>query len=154
MTPDKTWPGRFWVKVDKTDGCWLWTGCMTKPAGKNGYGQIRLDGRMQVAHRIAYELLVGPIPDGLDLDHLCRTRLCVNPAHLEPVTPYENLRRGESPAARHMRKTHCNRGHELAGDNLCIVNGGKSRRCKRCKRDNERARRNRAVPDGITSRAS
>lgn len=84
---------RFWPKVNKTDSCWLWTGAKTGA----GYGMIREvghGGKMLMAHRVAYELLVGPIPEGLFLDHLCRTPLCVNPAHLEPVTCRENMRRG------------------------------------------------------------
>lgn len=69
--------------------CWLWTGYVA--AG--GYGEFHLAGRTRKAHRVAYELLVGPVPEGLDLDHLCRVRRCVNPEHLEPVTRQENLRR-------------------------------------------------------------
>lgn len=83
---------RFWRLVDKTDSCWLWLGAQN---GK-GYGRFTLSGRngwKRSAHRYAYELLVGPIAAGLDLDHLCRNRLCVNPEHLEPVTRRENLRR-------------------------------------------------------------
>lgn len=86
---------RFWTMVDKDvdrDGCWTWTG----KKGSKGYGLVHVDsasGRQQQAHRAAYELVVGPIPDGLELDHLCRVRVCVNPAHLEPVTRAENMRR-------------------------------------------------------------
>lgn len=78
----------FWSRVDKTDGCWLWTSTVVW----NGYGQFRINNRRVYAHRFAYEQVVGPVPDGLD--HLCRNRRCVNPAHLEPVTRQENLRRG------------------------------------------------------------
>lgn len=80
---------RLWSKVNKTDTCWLWTAATEK-----GYGLYRHDGRLSKAHRVVYELLVGPVPTGLDLDHLCRVRNCVNPAHLEPVTRAVNLRRG------------------------------------------------------------
>src|SRR5690625_5273114 len=84
--PRHPWPERFWSKVDVGD-CWLWMGTQTKQPGEGGYGQLRLDGRMQVAHRVSYELLCGPIPSGMSLDHLCRVRLCVNPDHLEVVMP-------------------------------------------------------------------
>lgn len=87
---------RFWAKVDKCrDGCWVWTAKGT-PAG---YGQFRVDGVDVYAHRFSYELHVGPIPDGLQIDHLCRVTSCVNPAHLEPVTGAENLRRGREARA-------------------------------------------------------
>lgn len=143
-TPRLPFEERFWAKVDRGgSGCWLWRAHTTRPT--NGYGVVRRNGRMQLAHRVAYELLVGPIPEGLDLDHRCRTRLCVNPAHLEPVTPYVNFSRGHSPAAMNARKTHCVRGHLLSGDNLAIVNNGRSRRCLQCKRDNDRARKGRHV---------
>lgn len=82
---------RLYERVDRRPaGCWLWTGTIAP----NGYGYFAIKGRSQQAHRVAYELLVGPIPDGLDLDHLCRVRACVNPDHLEPVTRSENNRRG------------------------------------------------------------
>ena len=88
---------RFWAKVDKTETCWLWTGGQSA-----GYGRFGFKGRPNLgAHRFAYELLVGPIPPGLDLDHLCRVRNCVNPDHLEPVTRRENLLlRGGGPSER------------------------------------------------------
>lgn len=113
----------FATRVQKTDTCWLWTG------GKNtsGYGQCSVGRGTQVAHRIVYEALVGPIPNGLTLDHLCRVRHCVNPAHMEPVTKGENTRRGKAA------KTHCNRGHPLSGDNLVPLISG-YRACKECAR--------------------
>lgn len=114
---------RFWSKVDKTATCWLWT------AGKNsgGYGVTYASGRAMVAHRWAYESEVGPIPAGLQLDHLCRVRHCVNPAHLEPVTIRENVLRGVGLSAHNARKTHCPRGHEYDRQYRDGV-----RRCRKC----------------------
>jgi hypothetical protein len=81
---------RFDAKVDRSDpdGCWLWTGTL-----RSGYGRFRADGRLVQAHRYSYERAVGPIPADRQLDHLCRVRRCVNPDHLEPVTPSENVLR-------------------------------------------------------------
>lgn len=102
----------FWSKVEKTDSCWLWTGSLHSL----GYARAWVDGTRVYAHRYAYEETVGPIPDGLDLDHLCRVRHCVNPDHLEPVTRAENLRRSPSQvSAVNARKTHCPQGHEYSG---------------------------------------
>ena len=120
---------RFWVKVDRREAneCWPWKACLT-----DGYGYFKLNGHKK-AHRIAYELLVGPIPDGLTLDHLCRNRQCVNPSHLEPVTVKENLRRGFSPSAMNKRKAHCLNGHPLSGSNLYLHKRGRA--CRTCQRD-------------------
>ena len=120
---------RFWAKVNKTDTCWLWTA-----AAPNGYGQIGAGGKTLRAHRVAYEMLVGPIPEGLQLDHLCRVTLCVNPNHLEPVTNRENVLRGESPLAKKARQTECLRGHPLSGANLYTYPNG-NRRCKICRNE-------------------
>ena len=98
---------RFWGKVIKTDTCWEWTDY----TGYNGYGKLRVQGQMRKAHRLAYEFCIGPIPEGLTLDHLCRNRKCVNPSHLEPVTYQQNILRGEGRAAAQARRTHCPRGH-------------------------------------------
>jgi len=108
-------------------GCWLWTGHVTR----SGYVQLKLPSGRVYAHRWAYETFVGPIPDGLQLDHLCRVRHCVNPAHLEPVTPSENTRRGTSPAAWNATKTHCIRGHAFDEANTIRVRAG--RECRSCR---------------------
>lgn len=88
---------------------------------------------MQPAHRFSYEILVGPIPEGMELDHLCKNRRCVNPAHLEPVTHHENLIRGNGFTGINARKTHCSRGHELSQDNILNRSRG-GRECKTCHR--------------------
>lgn len=116
---------RFWAKVDKTDTCWIWT-ASTDPGG---YGCFQVDGRSVKAHRWAFEILVGPIPFGLHIDHLCRVRSCVNPDHLEPVTVAENVNRGLRGKP---QVTQCPQGHPYAGDNLYEYAG--RRYCRRCKR--------------------
>lgn len=90
------------------------------------------------AHRVYYEARFGPIPAGLQLDHLCRNRGCVNPDHLEPVTCRENLMRGHTVAAANAKKTHCNAGHALAGDNLRVWKG--KRYCIVCQRERQKER--------------
>ena len=110
------------VSPEPMSGCWLWTGYVSP----SGYGVIG----DQLAHRLFYESLVGVVPDGLELDHLCRVTCCVNPSHLEPVTHRENMLRGISPTAQNAVKTHCNRGHELVGANLRLQDGKRS--CKAC----------------------
>ena len=124
---------RFWPKVNKTDSCWLWTASKSS----DGYGGFRLAGKMVRAHRFAYELLVGPIPDGLELDHLCRVRECVNPKHLEAVTLQENIRRGNT-GKNNGNKTHCPQGHEYTEANIYITPEGK-RHCRECGRIRMRA---------------
>ncbi len=86
---------RLWNKIspEPNSGCWLWAGAYGGSPDRRGYGQIWWRDRRRMAHRVAYEVWRGPIPDGLQVDHLCRTPECVNPAHLEPVTPTENVRR-------------------------------------------------------------
>lgn len=129
---------RFWEKVNKTDGCWLWMGSKTR-----GYGGLRTKAGVSLAHRFAYELLVGPIPDGLPLDHLCRVPACVNPAHLEPVTPAENVRRAR-PYRTYELQSHCKRGHPLAGDNITVnlnAQGRTIRHCRTCEHERYLRRR-------------
>lgn len=135
---------RFWAKVIKLgpDECWPWT------AGKNadGYGRFRLNGRTENAHRAAYLMFVGPVPDGRLVDHTCHNnsgcimgrtcphRACCNPAHLEPVTNKVNSTRGNN--GRHNAiKTRCPKGHEYTEANTQIINSktnGRERRCKTC----------------------
>lgn len=123
------------VELDPKTGCWEWQACRCS----GGYGNFRHKGRVVVAHRLAYETLVGPIPEGLDIDHLCRNRKCVNPHHLEPVTRRENILRGEGQGAKHARKTHCQHGHPLSGENLYINPASGQRVCRECLRGFTRA---------------
>ena len=133
---DERLPPRFWSKCKVTESsCWLWTGFKKKA----GYGRFGYDGKVQYAHRVSYGVLKGPLPPfrhgGLELDHLCRNRSCVNPEHCELVTHKLNVNRGiagEVNGRRSAAKTHCPQGHEYSGDNLYIspTNGG--RICKAC----------------------
>jgi hypothetical protein len=117
-------------------GCWLWLGYVN-----DGYGsmEVRRDGRYydRPAHRIAYEAFIGPIPDGLVIDHLCACRTCVNPAHLEAVTREVNSRRGTHGRPKLVR-THCSRGHEFP-----LAQPGRHRRCRLCHRDRKKEYLNR-----------
>lgn len=124
---------RFWARVEKSPTCWIWTGARTPL----GHGRIRLEGYGEsLAHRWAYIQLVGPIPEGLVLDHLCANPPCVNPAHMDPVTHWQNTRRGTAPSAVNARKTHCIRGHEFNLENTRVRNDG-SRDCKVCQRERD-----------------
>jgi hypothetical protein len=122
---------RFWAKVDLSrgdDGCWIWMRARTP----DGYGRVGVDHKIRFAHRVAYELEVGPIPDGLILDHLCRRPMCVNPRHLEPVTQRENIIRGRSLVARNAAATHCVHGHPFDDANTYRrANGGRA--CRACR---------------------
>ena len=120
------------AKVDFTAGCWLWTAAKER----DGYGHAWLAGRRWRAHRLFYEWLVGPIPMGLQLDHLCREPACVRPDHLEAVTHRENMRRGHGFAGEHARKTHCARGHPFSGSNLAPRGNGRA--CRTCQREANR----------------
>jgi hypothetical protein len=134
---------RFWAKVDRSGGptaCWPFTAYINP----KGYGRFA-HGKATLAHRVAYLLLVGPIPAGLDLDHTCHNpdactpgpscphRRCCNPAHLSPTTNRANVRRGGSPAGRRARQTHCLRGHAFTAANTWTDRYGR-RYCRTCHR--------------------
>jgi len=110
------------VQADDSE-CWLWN----RSVRSDGYGTYYANGKQNYAHRFAYETLVGPIPSGLHLDHLCRVRNCVNPKHLEPVTQEENTRR----AAEANKRTECPHGHRYDEVNTYVYKGYK--KCKACK---------------------
>lgn len=119
-------------------GCWLWNGAI----GTNGYATVSRGTRPNrlrwMAHRFSYEVFVGPIPEGLDLDHLCRVRHCVNPDHLEPVTRRENLLRGQTINALRAAQTHCIHGHEFTPENTYRYADG-TRKCRACRASQMRA---------------
>ena len=137
--PTAKLPPRFWAKTRTEDvgyetPCLTWTGAKTTL----GYGTIGWQGKKVYAHRLAYETLVGPIPEGLVIDHLCRNRACVNVNHLEPVTQGVNALRGVGVMALNARKTHCKRGHEFTPENTYIDADGR-RGCRTCRRMARRA---------------
>ncbi len=117
------------------DGCWLWTGHTTC-----GYGRARFDGRPRPVHRILFEHFVGPIPEGLQIDHLCRNRACSRPSHLELVTVRENVLRGVGHSAQNARKETCSKGHDLVyrKDSTRTL---PRRYCKECENARQRAKR-------------
>lgn len=135
MHPHSTLPQRFWSKVDTSGECWLWRGAKDG----QGYAEFFFDCRQLAAHRLIYEALVGPIPAGLTIDHLCRNRACVNPAHLEPVSNRVNILRGEGITAQQARQTHCKNGHAFDLFNTRWETKG-SRKCRICEREYERNR--------------
>lgn len=121
-------------------GCWEWIGARNS----KGYGSVGVLGSSQSTHRVAYELLVGTIPEGLQIDHLCRNKACCNPEHLEPVTALVNTRRRPD-----IQKTHCIHGHEMTAENTVITrrkpDGYSIRVCRICKNDNQRSQRTRPM---------
>ena len=127
---------RIRVRVDPATGCWIWTG---SNQGRQGYGIYKVavgDQRWVMAHRFCYEFIIGPIPQGLVLDHGCLTEPCVNPFHVQAVTSRINTLRGNGPTAINARKVFCKRGHPLFGENLHrkVRNGWPVRECRACKR--------------------
>lgn len=149
----KLWDGatleRFNAKYtpEPNSGCWLWTASVNE----KGYGAFKLNGKAVSAHRFAYEAFVGPIPEGLHIDHLCRVPCCVNPTHMEPVTSRENRLRGKDG---NTKKTHCPKGHPYSGDNLYVRNG--RRHCRACRTVSsyETYRRNKDVACKISAKTS
>lgn len=126
---------RFWEKVKKTPTCWLWIASIDG----HGYGSFHMDGKTRYAYHVAYEWLVGRRPAGMDLDHLCRNRACVNPAHLEPVSRGENLHRSPiTQTSINAKKTHCIHGHEYTPEN---TRRDPWRRCETCRREGVKRRR-------------
>jgi len=143
---EKTYKERFMEKVDKRGGfpaspyawdesmgeCWNWTAARRGMKGTcaHEYGAFRMNQKQMYAHRAGYEIFIGPIPEGLSLDHLCRNTLCVNPSHMEPCTLRENQLRREG------MRTHCKNGHEMSKENTVIMSGFPNRRyCRRCRAD-------------------
>jgi len=147
----RTLEERFWEKVDKNgpmavirgvpSRCWMWTASLKS----GGYGRFRVvSHKMDLAHRVSYDLTIDRIPEDLELDHLCRNRGCVNPQHLEPVTRKVNQLRGFAPMAINARKQTCPRGHVLAGENLVRQQEAKGwRECRTCRLQKVRDARNR-----------
>jgi hypothetical protein len=129
----KVLPAHIDAKIDRVEsGCWEWTGAVNA----NGYGIVAVHRKTEGAHRVVYEILAGSIPAGLHIDHLCRNRRCVNPAHLEPVTQAENNRRA--------MRTHCLRGHEFTPENTYRpprTSRAPERFCRQCQRDKYQARK-------------
>lgn len=129
------------VRKDEETGCWVWLGCISGKGYEKGEGYGRIQavlGKLgQVStHRVMYEQHKGPIPPGLQIDHLCRNRRCCNPDHLEAVTQKENIMRGISFSAHNARKTACPRGHEYTSDNVVwdVSRGDRRRKCRECER--------------------
>lgn len=136
-----------WTPEPNT-GCWLWTGAIY--AGTRGYGRIKMRGRVSSAHRVAWLLYRGPIPDGMVLDHTCRVRACVNPDHLRVVTPKINsIENSRGVGAINRAKTQCHRGHpfDIANTRIAVVSRltdgtpKMGRQCRQCSRESHLKRR-------------
>ena len=154
MTTELTVEERFLAKaVVAENGCWLWTATLIN----SGYGRFWYQGKLELAHRVAYTLFVGDIPAGLTIDHTCHTkrcdggvicehRRCVNPEHLEPATQQTNLLRGRTIPAANAAKTHCLRGHEFTPDNTVVYKnklGQPFRYCLACEQERYQQQRRR-----------
>lgn len=125
------WQERVEPRVNKTDDCWIWTGATNGV----GYGKLGISENGVLSypytHIIAYEALIGSIPDGMEIDHLCRNPICCNPKHMETVTSLENSLRGEHPNFKTARTGICKRGHLIAGENIYLRRDGRAR-CRAC----------------------
>jgi len=121
---------RFWkhIQIDNASGCWIWNGTI-----RNGYGRVHYKKGFKTAHRVVYEKLIGTIPEGMTLDHLCRNRSCVKPNHLEVTDMRTNVLRGFGATAINARKTKCKRGHLLRGKNVYWLPNGGGRACRKCR---------------------
>lgn len=120
-----------WSIPEPNSGCWLWMGSLNKA----GYPCPYYEGRSVRAHRLAYEAFRGPIPTGCELDHTCRVKCCVNPAHLEAVSHRENVIRGNMPGAVVLRNNRCPRGHEFTAENTYVNPASGNRRCRTCQKN-------------------
>lgn len=125
--------------IVQPDGCWVWRGA----AQPTGYGQLWNGKRPEQAHRLSYKMFCGPVPDGVEVDHVCRVRDCVNPKHLRLLPHRDNVLAGNTGPARNAAKTHCDYGHELSGRNLRFAVNG-SRQCRACDRRRAQEAKNRS----------
>jgi hypothetical protein len=127
--PIETLKARLLRQSIDSNGCRVWLG----GKGSTGYGYIKIDHSQRLVHRVAYEVYKGAIPEGYQIDHLCKNTSCINPQHLEAVTQRENILRSNSFAAINSKKTECINGHSLIGDNVYIKPNG-ARNCKECRK--------------------
>lgn len=132
---DPRLPDRFWSKCipEPNSGCWLWLAAHNA----DGYGRYHVPGRLALAHRAAFEALIGPVPDGFELDHKqCQTPCCVNPAHVEAVTPLVNWQRGNAPSRAAAERDHCINGHPYEDGDVRVSASGDfvQRVCRQCRR--------------------
>lgn len=137
------------VSIEQNTGCWIWMGCSTGHNGRVTYSQVNFLGKRVMTHRASYELFVGPIPEGLTIDHKCRHPWCVNPAHLRPMTGVENTMLGNNPWAVNARKMKCKRGHTFTS-----VDHRGHRECTECRRDIYRRYRERKASKVLLARHS
>lgn len=136
VTPLQRWAAKVVLPVEPS-GCWEWIGAKSE----NGYAKLHLLGKTVRAHRYSFGVFVGPIPEGLQLDHLCRNRGCVNPSHLRAVTQRVNVLVGQGIMAGFAKQTHCTRGHPFDERNTRMAKIGNGRYCRVCARERERIRR-------------